>query len=202
MSPDAPDGRKARRERNRVAALDAAFELFAEGTALPTVDEVAARSGVSLRSMYRYFADAHEMHLLALARRTEVADPLYALDRIGEGSLQERIERVVDQRLRLYQELAPAIRLAFAIAPNLPGIQALIDARKKQLLAQLRDQFTTELGRCPAATGEGALLCVDVLCQFESLERLLVEAQLPEERVRDILCSGLHALLTRPEVAG
>ena len=196
MGPDAVDGRTERRERNRLAALDAAFELFAEGTVLPSVDEVAARSGVSLRSMYRYFSDTQEMHLLALARRTQVAAPLYDLVRIGEGTLEDRVERVVDQRLHLYDEMAPAIRMAFAIAPSLPAIRDQVVARKQQLFGQLRRQFAAELDRCPDGIGEGVLLCVDVLCQFESLERMVVEGGLSRRRARDTLCVGVFALLS------
>ncbi len=44
-----PDGRTARRDRNSDAVLDAVHELFVEGQLVPTVEEVAARSGVSTR---------------------------------------------------------------------------------------------------------------------------------------------------------
>ena len=196
MSPESADGRTARRERNRLAALDATFELFAEGTALPSIDEVAARSGVSLRSMYRYFSDTHEMHLLALARRTQVADPLYELARVGEGTLEERVERVVDQRLRLYGDMGPAIRMALAIAPTLPAIRDQVEVRKRQLFDQLQSQFAAEVERCPGETGRCLLRCVDVLCQFESLDRLIVEGRLSHRQARDTLRCGLSALLS------
>jgi AcrR family transcriptional regulator len=190
------DGRTARRERNRLAALDAAFELFSEGDALPSVEDVAARAGISLRSMYRYFTDAHELHLLALARRTEVAEPLFRLERKGAGSLDDRIGRLVDQRLRLYDESAPAIRMAFAIAPSLPSIRQLVEVRKKQLSDQLREHFAAELQVLPEPVRESVLACVEVLCQFESLEQMRVERGLSADRTRSALVVGLRALLS------
>jgi AcrR family transcriptional regulator len=51
------DGRAARRARNRTAVLDAAIALFAEGNLQPTAGDIAARSGVSHRSINRYFPD-------------------------------------------------------------------------------------------------------------------------------------------------
>jgi AcrR family transcriptional regulator len=194
----AGDGRTARRHRNRLAALDAAFELFSEGNVLPSIEDVAIRAGLSPRSMYRYFTDAHELHLLALARRAEVAEPLYGLDRPGEGPLADRIERVVDQRLRLYDESAPAIRMAFAIAPSLPAIRAQVELRKKQLSDQLQVHFAPELDHQPRSAGESVLACVDVLCQFESLEQLRVERGLSRDRTRKTLVVGLTALLSAP----
>ena len=49
------DGRTARRDRNREAVLDAALALFTAGELEPTAAAVAERSGVSLRSVYRYW---------------------------------------------------------------------------------------------------------------------------------------------------
>jgi AcrR family transcriptional regulator len=192
------DGRTARRHRNRTAALDAAFELFSEGNVLPSIEDVAVRAGLSPRSMYRYFTDAHELHLLALARRAEVAEPLYGLDRPGEGPLAERIERVVDQRLRLYDESAPAIRMAFAMAPSLPAIRELVEVRKKQLSDQLQVHFAPEVHVQTRTDGEALLACVDVLCQFESLEQLRVERGLSRDLTRRTLVLGLRALLSAP----
>jgi len=47
------DGRSARREQNVRLALNAARALFEETRKLPTIEEVADRAGLSIRSMYR-----------------------------------------------------------------------------------------------------------------------------------------------------
>jgi AcrR family transcriptional regulator len=192
----ARDGRTARRERNQLAALDAAFELFSEGNALPSIEEVAGRSGVSLRSMYRYFTDTHQLHVLALARRAAVAEPLFRLDRLGEGSLPDRVARLVDQRLGLYEEMAPAIRMAFAISPSLPAVREQVEARKELLSTQLREHFAAELDPLPAAKRDSVRMCVEVLCQFESVERMRVEGGLSRARTRATLRLGVRALLS------
>ncbi|MBT5755427.1 MAG: TetR family transcriptional regulator, partial [Acidimicrobiaceae bacterium] len=55
------DGRVARRERNINSVLDVVLEMFAEESLFPTIEQVAKRSGLSLRSLYRYFADPAEL---------------------------------------------------------------------------------------------------------------------------------------------
>ena len=78
------DGRTARRDRNRLAVLDAVLELFEEGNMNPGVHEVADRSGVSLRSVYRYFEDLDELITAAIDRHLERTRPLFVIERIGE----------------------------------------------------------------------------------------------------------------------
>ena len=47
------DGRRLRRERNRDAVIEALLDLFGEGNLQPSTDEIAVRSGVSARSLFR-----------------------------------------------------------------------------------------------------------------------------------------------------
>ncbi len=62
------DGRSARRERNRDAVLDAVIDMFTEGSLTPGPAEVAVRSGVSIRSVHRYFEDTDNMICAAMDR--------------------------------------------------------------------------------------------------------------------------------------
>src|SRR5437764_99636 len=55
------DGRAARRDRGREAVLDAVIALFEEGHVRPTPEAVAERSGVSVRSVYRYYEDRDDL---------------------------------------------------------------------------------------------------------------------------------------------
>ena len=55
-SPPAGDTRDDRRERARRATSDVALELFAEhGFDATTVDQIAARAGISVATFFRYF---------------------------------------------------------------------------------------------------------------------------------------------------
>src|ERR1700760_3827228 len=101
-TPTDLDGRRARRGRNRETVVDALLELFREGDLNPSVATVAERSGVSLRSVFRYFDDLDEMGRIAILRHTENVQHLFNLEQIGEGDRSDRINRIIESRLRLY----------------------------------------------------------------------------------------------------
>ncbi|MDG2112994.1 MAG: TetR family transcriptional regulator, partial [Actinomycetota bacterium] len=73
------DGRNARRQRNINALLDVVLELFSEDALFPTIEQVSARSGISRRSLYRYFADPGELHDAAIRRNRDQSVPLARL---------------------------------------------------------------------------------------------------------------------------
>lgn len=190
------DGRTARRHRNTDAVLDAVHQLFVEGRALPTVEDVAVRSGVSLRSIYRYFPERDQLLRAALVRRMSVAEPLFELGGLGSGPLDERIEHFVDHRLELYDTMAPTARAALQAAATAPVIADAVRQRRLQLTEQTREQFRPELDALPAAGRADLLAAVDVLCQFEAIEGLRVDRQLSTERTRRVLVRALGALLS------
>lgn len=199
MSPGpqeaAVDGRTARRERNRDAVLDAAHELFVEGQLLPGVEDVAARAGVSLRSVYRYFPDGRQLRLAALARRIAVAEPQFILADVGEGPLDDRVDRFVAHRLNVYDVSAPTIRAAFAMASTVPEIGVQVQRRKHQLTEQARAHFAPELDQMPPERAATVLVCVELLTQFESMEVLRLERGLSRERAHAILAAGVRTQL-------
>ena len=82
---EAVDGRVARRQRNIDAVLDVVLEMFTEESMFPTIEQAATRSGLSLRSLYRYFADPGELLEAAIKRSDEIGLGLSRLHAIGEG---------------------------------------------------------------------------------------------------------------------
>jgi AcrR family transcriptional regulator len=194
-SPLELDGRTARRHRNTDAVLDAVHQLFVEGHTFPTVEDVALKSGVSLRSVYRYFPDRDELLRAALVRRMSVAESYFHLEDIGTGPLGERVDRFVDHRIELYTELAPTARAALQVASAAPLIADAVRRRRGQLSAQARAHFAPELSALARDEAADLLDAIDVLCQFEALEALLLERGLSPARTRRVLTRALRALL-------
>jgi AcrR family transcriptional regulator len=192
------DGRTARRDRNRDAVLDAVHEAFVERGGLPTVEEVAARSGVSLRSIYRYFSDSQQLLLAALARRIALMEPSWQQPDLGLGSLEERVEALISHRLWLYDENRPTIRAAFALAESTPDIAEQIQRRRVQLLGQTCAQFAPELSRCSPEEAERRATCVEVLCQFESVELLRATQGLSRDAALAVLSTGVLGVVAAP----
>ena len=114
----AVDGRTARRSRGMDQVLDAIIELFTEGNLDPSPEQVAALAGVSGRTVYRYFEDRNALVRAAIDRHFEGIAPLAQVPQLGEGTLEERIDRLVAARVRLFDAVGAAYRAASAKAPT------------------------------------------------------------------------------------
>ena len=192
---DKLDGRTARRDRNTEAVLDTVHDMFVEGNFSPAVEEVAARSGVSLRSVYRYFEDTEELLRLAIERRMTLVDELFVLRKIGEGSLEVRIAALVNHRLVLHGKIGATARAAVQRAPYSPQIAAQAHRRRTLLSEQVALQFAPEIEALGDPRGPEAGACIDALCEFEAIELLRVHRGLSVTRTRKTLITGVAALL-------
>jgi hypothetical protein len=130
-----------------------------------------------------------------MARHLEKVTPLLRIHHIGEGPLDERIDRFVDARLRLYEAVAPAARAARAAAPHSEAIRDQYDRTRATLRAQVERQFAPELGAMPAGRRRAVLDGVDALVQLEALDHLRVHLGHSLARTRDIHRELLRVLL-------
>lgn len=189
-----PDGRTARRERNQEQVLDAVLDLFGEGETHPTPDEVARRSGVSLRSVYRYFDDSESLLRAAMARHLGRLEPLFHLDVVADDPLADRITALVDQRLRLYGAAAAVMRAATSRAARNQLIGARVEERRRLLRRQVEDLFAPELA-AQGASGASTAAAADVLTSFEALDQLHGQRGLTPDATRRVLTDTLGRLL-------
>jgi AcrR family transcriptional regulator len=191
----AVDGRTARRDRNRDLVLDAVIELFTEDQLAPNAADVAARSGVSLRSVYRYFEDHDALVRAAIARHAERVAPLLEVPDPGDGPLDERVNRFVVQRMRLYEAAAPTARAALMRVPENRLFREQIERVRETLRRQTEAMFAPELGEMTAARRRAATATIDTLLQFESAEHFRVRLGYSSAQTEDILRRTLTALL-------
>jgi AcrR family transcriptional regulator len=197
--PAFTDGRTARRDRNRRAMLDAVIELFTEGDLSPSPEAIAQRSGVSLRSVYRFVSDSDDLVRAAIDRHLERVGPLFVFERLGEGPFEERVRTLVDSRMRLYQAIAPVARAAVArirLRPS-PGsdiIRQSLHARRGMLKLQLARHFEAEL----AGFGDQAdavLAAADALTQIETIDWFMIDGGYTAAQARQALLIGLGRVL-------
>ncbi len=192
-----PDGRRARRDRSRDLAIDALLDLLTEGVLRPTAQQVAERSGVSLRSIFRIFDDVETLHTEAAARQIERNSHLF-VDAVASGSVAERVETVVDLHLRLYESVAPVRRAALRAAPESAPLRAQLALSRAWVRKEIQRVFGDELSRCDAAAGgaEGlTLAALDLALSFESWDQLSRAQSLDRAGVRAVLVRTITALL-------
>lgn len=189
MSGDDPipashtDGRRANRERNLLAVVDAMLELYAEGNLDPGAQEVADRSGVSRRSVFRYFDDMEALGRFAIRIIEERLAPYLTPDTPVTASLPDRIHALARQRAAHYRHAAPAARVMRVRAPFKPLMRQELERNRKFFNDQVAAYFAAELDDLPPDVRRETLAAVQLLYAFESFEFLTANhSSLPEAR--------------------
>ena len=187
------DGRRARRHRSRDLAVDALLDLLGEGVTRPTAQQVAERSGVSLRSIFRIFDDVDTLHSEAAARQLERARHLF-VELKDTGSMLQRIDAVVELHDRLYRSVAPVRRAAIRAAPESAALRDQLTIARAWLRAEIERVFATELG---ARDDGGATLAgVELVLTFEAWDQLASAQELSGPARRAATTRLLSALLS------
>jgi AcrR family transcriptional regulator len=191
------DGRSQRRARNIDVVVDAMLRLFADGKAWPSAGEIAARAGLSERSVYRYFEDLDALARAAVETQVARADPLFLpLDVAPDAPLAERIDRLVAHRVAMFDQVGSIVQAARARASLHPAIAEGLARRRAQLRAQLEALFAPELAAAEHERGD-LLAALEVLTGLDALHGLRVDQGRPAARTRRILRRALTALLAR-----
>src|SRR5579862_8464887 len=112
MTEQTVDGRTARRERNRQEVIEAALTLVDEGEMDPSIDQLTKQSGLSARSIFRYFDGLDDLRRAVIRRYFERFRPLLEVPNPGEGPLDERIRRFVEARLKVNDAVSGPARTA------------------------------------------------------------------------------------------
>lgn len=186
-----PDGRRLRRSQNREAVIDALLALFRDGNYQPSTAEIAARAGLSLRSVFRYFADVDDLHKAAAIRQIALVLPLLELEIDPSLPTADKVRAVVRARARLFEQIGPAGRALRASSHQHPPLAAELTRNRSFFRSQLAAVFAPE-----ADTPAGALLpAVDVLCSFESYELLRHDRGLTRAAAEHVLAGAISAML-------
>jgi AcrR family transcriptional regulator len=186
------DGRSLRRTRNREAVLDAVIAIFESGDVDPSIDAIAARAGVSNRSIYRYFD--HRDHVVRAAITNTMRRVLaeLTLDQVGVGSYDERAERFVDHRITIHQRLAPIARAAKIASVSQPVIAEEFEVGRVILRQTLVDQFAPELRTLSAGDQTRTVIAAGLAFFVEALDYLWIETNGDLVEIRSLLLDHLR----------
>ena len=192
---DPPDGRGARRDRNRTAVLDAINEMFAEGDLDPSPDDVARRVGLSPRSVYRYFDDREALVRAAIDRHLDGVRDLSLIPDIGNGALGDRIERFLACRIRLHDAIGATARASRVRATTDAIVREQLELTRRALREQIEKHFATELRALPAPVRRARVAAIDALCELESLDHYRRHRGFSSIETRALLLDALPTLL-------
>lgn len=189
------DGRRARRERGRLAVVDATVDLIQEGHAPPTAEAVAARAGVSVSSLFRYFDSLGDLQQAAVARFLDRYADRYVVPDLGGGDRAARIARYVATMDSLFELVGPVARLVRARALEHPHLEQELRRVRRLLADQVGAQFAPELDRLTPAARDDLVSLVASMTSFEAWDLLRRELGRTRRQVRRTWTAALDALL-------
>jgi AcrR family transcriptional regulator len=189
------DGRHARRERSRLAVIDAMLFLVSEGHVPPTVEQVAERADVSTASVFRYFDTLDDLRRATTDVFFERNQHLFEIPEIGEGPLSHRIESFVAASLALFEENEPMARLVRLQANHVSTANELLHRLRATRADQVRHHFDDEFQTMTPATEADIVMVIATLTSFESWDQARHDHQRSRYQVRRAWVATLTKLL-------
>lgn len=170
-----PDGRRARSFVTRSAIIKTMVELVAEGNPDPGAVEVAERSGISLRTVFRHFEEKEAIlnaidDLLVAAYQPLLAAPY------GSDDWREQLGELIDRRCAINEAAAvfriSAVMQRYSSAFVAAKYRRLYAAEKRMLDAILPEALQT-------ATQPGRTILM--ACSFDNWRLLRQDEELSAE---------------------
>lgn len=194
------DGRLARGARTRAAVIDALLALHEEGELAPTAQRVAARAGVSLRTVYGHFADMERLSAQAADR--EFAR-MVALSRDPDPALPypERLRAFTANRATVLEWLLPVMRAGAVREHESPALRR---SRRKFVAAgdvALRTALAPELAALSGEAQERLAHLVHLVAGGPAWLALRQDRGLDPEQAGELLHEAVTAVL-RDALAG
>lgn len=196
------DGRRLRRDRNRDAVVDALLALYNEGHLDPSTEEIAARSGVSARSLFRYFDDVDDLCSAAIAQQQENVRHLLPLGATADDPFPVRVAALVRQRRDLFEAIESAAMVSRLRAPFQLVVATRLTEGRAFLRQQIRSLFAAELGEMSASSAAARLAAADVVASFESWRLLRDDQRLSLAAASNAISESLTTLFTIPSHEG
>ncbi len=195
--PAPADGRQLRRRRNREAVVEALLDLYSQGNLRPSAEEIATQSGLSPRSLFRYFDDVDDLIREAVDRQIERAIPLVMIDAAPDAPVAVKVAALVEQRFRLFGAVGNAAAVVRLRSPFQPLLAASLAQNRAFLRSQMERLFAPELAGMAPEVAVRSLAAADVLASFESRHLLCSDQGLDIDQARAVMAEALVTILGR-----
>lgn len=188
------DGRTARAGRTRLAVVDATLALLDEGRLRPSAAEIAARAGVSARSVFQHFEDLDALHAAVAERQLERIRA--SARRISpEGPLAQRIAAFTEQRARINEMITPVRRAGMLAEPFAPEIARRLARAREWGRRECAHVFAPELSRLRADGARELLAALTAASSWSAWESMRAHQGLTAAQARRVMARTLTALL-------
>ncbi|MGB9112906.1 MAG: TetR/AcrR family transcriptional regulator [Acidimicrobiales bacterium] len=191
------DGRRARGQRTRLKVIEALLELVSEGVVRPTAQEIAARAGVALRTVYHHFEDVEALRRLALdldmQRHFEILTPIDA-----KLPLDDRIVRLAQQCRDLFEAVTPIRRATLFDQQSSPDMAKGVHNATQARAEHVAKVFEPEFARFGAAQ-RAIVDTVNLITSWVSWEYVRTMLHRSASEAEETLVGALRALFSLKE---
>jgi AcrR family transcriptional regulator len=185
------DGRRERGARNKEAVVSALLELYSQGEVQPPAARIAEIAGVSERSVFRYFDDMEDLASCAINVQWERVREIYETLE-SSGNLQQRINSIVDHRLKLYDKVGSVMRVALVAAYKSQVVAIAVKERRQIMGRRALQQFENELKTTSDVENKERIL--DYTLSLENIIYLKEALGLSHSKVRETLTASIKSL--------
>jgi TetR/AcrR family transcriptional regulator, regulator of autoinduction and epiphytic fitness len=188
--------KRADSRRSRDAVVNALLALFQQGVLRPSAADVAELAGVSERSIFRYFADLEDLAAAAVEVQQERVLPYLLLDTDYDAPLHDRVDALVQHRIRLFTAIGNVGRVTRLRSPSHPAVAEGLKNMRGYLRSQVKELFGPELKARPRDEANSVMSAIDVLTSFEAFDLMQSDQGLSTARVAEAMRHGVLGLLT------
>jgi TetR/AcrR family transcriptional regulator of autoinduction and epiphytic fitness len=192
------DRRIERANRTRDKIVDALLALIEDGNFRPTAREIAARAGVSLRSLYVHFDDVEALfHAAAIRHKVHMDE--HRTEVVTSGPFEDRLQNFVERRAAFYEAGKNVRYAALLQEPFSPALHNILDQARQLGRSELDKIFAPELAGRGSKARRAAL---DAITQPTSWEILRTQHGLDVEEAKEVMCDMVRALLGPDRTTG
>lgn len=192
------DGRRARSQRGRLAALEAMIDLLNDGHTPPSASQVAQRAGISVATLFRYFETLEDLRKYATQQCLERFAHLFEIPQVGMGTTEEKIAALVASRLDQSQAIGPIARLIRWRAFDAPEVRSTLAQQRQKQRQQLATHFAKEMNSLSLREEEDLLASLFALTSFEAWDQRTEDQQHSSKRIASSWEKTLAQLLAAP----
>ena len=165
------DGRRLRSERTKQLIMEAYIGLLRERPEIPTAAQIAARAGISTRSIFERFVDLQGLSLATVDHAFAMGEA-QAIARNVDGDRPTRLRSHVETRAHTCEHWLPVWRVVVANQGKLGELRDRIRFIRQAIVKRMEIMYRPELSTLSDRDRKHILIALEAITDIESWARM------------------------------